>query len=96
MDSLFITNVDDDYSTRVGSQVLINNRVQCYDTVGAPHDDVEYSISSGDLPSGLTLAPNTGQITGRLTALTGTYGYTLKAISSTQQTGSVRCKIIIS
>jgi hypothetical protein len=94
MDSLFITNVDDDYLINTGATVNINDNVKCYDTTGALRDNIMYS-TSGSLPEGLTLNANTGAITGTLTAPAGTYGYTLKAISPTQQAGSVLCKIMI-
>ena len=44
--------------------------------------DIDYSLISGSLPTGLSLNQETGAITGTITAATGTYSFTIRAVDT--------------
>jgi len=44
--------------------------------------DIDYSLISGSLPTGISLNQETGAVTGTITAATGTYSFTIRAIDT--------------
>jgi hypothetical protein len=44
--------------------------------------DIDYSLISGSIPTGLSLNQETGSITGIITAITGTYSFTIRAVDT--------------
>jgi len=44
--------------------------------------DIDYSLISGSLPNGLSLNQETGAITGTITAATGSYDFTIRAVDT--------------
>ena len=44
--------------------------------------DIDYSLISGSLPTGLSLNQETGAITGTITAATGSYSFTIRAVDT--------------
>jgi hypothetical protein len=54
-----------------------------------------FSIVSGSLPSGLTLASGTGKITGTPTAA-GTYTFTVKVVDSNGNSDTATCTVVVS
>jgi hypothetical protein len=44
--------------------------------------DIDYSLISGSLPTGISLNQETGAVTGTITASTGTYSFTIRAVDT--------------
>jgi len=44
--------------------------------------DIDYSLISGSLPTGVSLDQETGAVTGTMNAVTGTYSFTIRAIDT--------------
>jgi hypothetical protein len=44
--------------------------------------DIDYSLISGNLPTGISLNQETGAVTGTITASTGTYSFTIRAVDT--------------
>ena len=61
------------YNTAISTSIVAT------DTEGT---DIDYSLISGSLPTGLSLTEETGEITGTIAAATGTYSFTIRAVDT--------------
>jgi hypothetical protein len=71
-------------STTVGS-VISGSTFDCSAT-DAESDTITYSISSGSLPTGLSISSSTGLVTGTVGGSSGTFTFTVQAATTQQNT----------